>query len=419
MPLGAFRINSLAKVQSAGGGGGIPSLSPGWYSYQQASAETSYFRLGRNIAFAGYTSDFKIISTIITNDSNSANVRSFVFDQVNETFTEGSQTDLVAHGATNINTRRIAGPWENDYATAGSTRPMLAMQPASFVSGGYQIFPVTADSTGATTVGTGTTTQIANIGSNDRSWNVSYAGLWNGDPAYLIFGRVGSYVSGATAGNTRLYTYNGSTFVLESAWGSNFTANRTWLDILYNSGSGLGYYTNNGNEDTGFFNWWDGTTRYATADIDPGIRGQSIMMQTGSTAKIITCDDGATNAKCYTVTFGATVPTYTVGSAATLKSGVGGNIGTWRLTRGFANDEAYFFYTDSGKMYVKKITTSGNVITVGSAVELFTCTNVTGVATMDVKTVFDGNDEYFVGFYTEADSAEPEPYRTFVVRYVQ
>lgn len=418
MPLGAFRINTLGKSQAAGPS--IPSKSPGWYSYQQASAETSYFRLGRNIAFAGYTSDFKLISTIITNDSNSANVRSFVFDQVNETISEGSQADLASASATNVNTRRIAGPWENDYASAGSTRPMLGMYPVSFVSGGFQIYPVTADSSGTTTVSSGTATQIANIGSNDRSWNVSYAGLWNGDPSYLIFGRVGSYVAGATTGNTRLYTYNGTSFVLEAAWGSNFTANRTWLDILHNSGSGLGYYTNNGNADEGYFNWWDGTTRYATTNISPGLRGQSIMMQTGSTAKIITCDEQANNAKCYTVTFGATTPSYTVGSAATMKpSGTGGGLATWRLCRGFANDEAYFFYTDSGKMYVKEVSTSGNTITVGSAVELFTCTNVTSVATMDVKTVFDGNDEYFVGFYCEADAAEPEPYRIFVVRYVQ
>jgi hypothetical protein len=420
MPLGGFRLNSLAKALTTAAGPSLPVLSPGWYTYETAlTGEKSTGITHRNIAFVGYTNDLKIIGLVATNDSTDYKLKSFVFDQVNETFSLGNSVTTIVNSAT-AHRKKLVSPYEYLPGEIKSSYNLFNIT-MGFASNFNQIENVVVDSAGIVSLSNKTDSQIFNTGTSNRSTDVTYIGQWNSKPGYLLFSRVSSYIEGATVGDTRLYTYNSNnqTFELEAAWNSNATSNRTQVQLLYNSGSGLGYYTNNGNTNEGYFNWWNGTTRFATANISPGLRGPAVVVKRGSTSRIITANETATEVKVYQVTFTSTTPTFTQGSTINLSASGSSILDTWRFVTGWKDDEAFFFYTANGKLYVRELTNSGTTLSAGTAVELLTLTSVTTISDLDVQAVWDGNDQYFIGVYWHTDDALPRDLRTFVVRYVK
>lgn len=432
MPLGAFRLNSIAKYIAAGGGNPPPPTET--FTYYQVDTGYAAFVQNYNMSapMTANSSSYLLgnVATFVhpVNTPATQYLYSWTFDEVATTF-QVNATETLSNVAGLTTQGGFIAP-EVYYTAPGgipedTTTYGIVNCPLSDINNGYPVFGFKVDPNGTLTVGNRSNLTYFNIGTVDNPQSQRYIGdVWNGKSTYIFGGR---------ATNFRVLTLDRTTLAVTEELiltGSGGASNNVIIEKLsspYAAGSAVLMDGNGGQFDAVQFNT-DGTY-YSTDNVSGGIARPDIQWVSSNgttdyvlvfgnvnTGTIVQYVVGLATFEWTSATAGPTIKTVSTGHYSyqiVSDNTVGGGQQNYRICKGFNNNEAYLWWNDPnniGTLKMRKATLSGTSISLGS---IQTIVSGADISRFNVESMQVNGRKYFIGSY---DTAADGSLYNFVVR---
>jgi hypothetical protein len=203
MPLGAFKLNAIAKLLSTGPVETV--YSPGWYNYGTDSGQNNTSFVGTHqIAVMGHNSDFTIrgVAAFQPRTETKNYLLPFKWNYSDNTWTIGTRV-LTQDSPTDYTgftgRKAVSELYPTSAGTVDATNYGAHYIPGNLAEQRLWI-PFSVDAAGAITTYTGTNTGSPSIGTSAESGDLVYAGVRNSLPTYAFFTR-------EDAGNNTISTF--------------------------------------------------------------------------------------------------------------------------------------------------------------------------------------------------------------------
>lgn len=408
MPLGAFRINSLARAAAAPSAETFEALNS--LTGIDGAADSIYYHY--TTAFVGETSGGDPIFVWTYRDASDLNFKVVAFSVDS---TDGSLTI-----GTPSSTGRVTKVQGNYVVTEASGAGVRS------TPNGYGYVTYCDNTSGdpyVSAFSVNTSTLAVTLGSEVQRTNAESAATshmaYVGNSAVVIFFRGAS-----NRRDYEIFTRSGTTLT------SALAVNDTGINDggFPQDGVGFEYHTGNASYrwvDTHAANNFDGVHYAAHKTYSGALYGDielddftttetnstsfAVNLNSSDRAAIIRYDTGDNNiqAKAIDISWGAnsTAPTITKGSALTLSGTDYSPIG---FGPGIADDEFYYFKDDAGSLKYHRITASGTTLTEETAVDTgLSTTSSTGTYKFDVA-ITSGGGKFLVGVVDNSGSNIPD-----------
>jgi hypothetical protein len=410
MPLGVFKLNSIAKLLDAGAPPPVETTySPGWYNYTTDSGEnnTSYVA-SHQIAIMGHNSDFSIrgVAAIQPQTDTNNYLLPFKWNYSTNAWTIG--TKVVTQAAPTdyrgfTGRKAVSELYPTNAGTVDATTYGAHYIPGN-ISEQRLWIPFSVDASGAITNYTGLATGSPGIGTSAESGDLVYVSNASGNPLYAFFTREDS-------GNNTISTFtrSGNAFTKIPGINSFGTGNRATVESVVVDGGGA---------KACFVVFSQAGTMAAVrvaADNTYGISTSTAISFGGEVSAVHLSNSSSTvskialfgpssdatqlNIQIVVVTWSAT-PTISVQGAIVLTTtAIVPDLGYYfnlRMVKGWADDEVMIFYIKSGVVYGRygKLNTIGRLVF--DAEQTFV--SMSNARSLDVCPVYiDSNHRYFIG----------------------
>ena len=408
MPLGAFKLNSIAKLLST-----APAeitYSPGWYSYTTDSGENNTSFVGSHqIAVMGHNSDFSIrgVAAIQPQTETNNYLLPFKWNYSDNTWTIGTKVVTQAsptdyRGFTGR--KAVSELYPTSAGTVDATNYGAHYIPGNFPAERLWI-PYSVDSSGAITTYTGLNTGSPNIGTSAESGDLVYVSNASGNPLYAFFTREDS----GTNNTISTFTRSGNAFTKIPGINSFGTGNRATVESVVVDGGGA----------KACFVVFNQTLQMAAVRVAPdntygisattsiGLWGKVYAVHLSNSSSTVSkialfggnSDNTQLATQIVTVTWTAT-PTISVSDAINLTTTATvpdlGYFFNLRMVKGWADDEVMIFYIKSGVVYGRygKLNSSNRLVF--DAEQTFV--SMSNARSLDVCPVYiDSTHRYFIG----------------------
>lgn len=407
MPLGSFRLNSIAKVLST-----QPpetTYSPGWYNYTTDSGENNTsFVSNHQIAIMGYNSDYNIrgVAAIQPQTDTNNYLLPFKWNYSDNTWTIG--TKVVTQAAPTdyrgfTGRKAVSELYPTSAGVVDATNYGAHYIPGNLAAD-RKIIPFTMNANGDLTILTGTATDSPSIGTSQDSGDLVYIGQRNSTPTYAFFTR-------EDAGNNTISVFTRSGNALTKIPGINSfgSGNRSTVegaDLDANSSKGCFIVINQNGQIAAVRVASDNTYGISTT-ATTGLIGKitAINLYTLTNASNIFLLYGMTSdglrlaTQICSVTWFAT-PALTLGDTVAIDTTAYtpdlGYQQNYRVEKGWADDEAMIFYIRSGVLYGRYGKRNSSNRMVFDAEQTFSA--MTNARSFDVQPVYiDATHRYFLG----------------------
>ena len=408
MPLGAFKLNSIAKLLSTGLV--ETTYSPGWYSYGIDSGQNNTSFIGTHqLAIMGHNSDFTIRGVAAFQPQTETNnyLLPFKWNYSDNTWTIGTRvlTQAAPTDYTGFTGRKaVSELYPTSAGTVDATNYGAHYIPGNIAEQRLWI-PFTVNAAGEITTYTGLNTGSPSIGTSGESGDLAFVTAANGTPTYAFFTR-------EDAGNNTISIFqrSGNAFTKFPGINSFGPGNRATVEgafdfpasaracfIVINQAGSMAAVRVQQSD-----NSYSISTTTAIA-LTGKVTAMNISRPTSSTSLFLLC--GLNSAGTHWATQVATISWGTPSSitladvsifdsvANTPELGLQQNM---RIAKGWNDNEAMLFYIRSGVVY-------GRYAKMGFQNRMLFDTEQTFVSmlnarSLDVQSVFiDSTHRYFIG----------------------
>ncbi|CAB4137025.1 hypothetical protein UFOVP322_1 [uncultured Caudovirales phage] len=407
MPLGSFRLNSIAKVLST-----QPvetTYSPGWYSYTTDSGENNTSWVSNHqIAIMGYNSDYTIrgVAAIQPKTDTNNYLLPFKWNYSTNTWTIGTKvvTQAAPTDYTGFTGRKaVSELYPTSAGVVDATNYGAHYIPGN-IAADRKIIPYTMDASGNLTILTGTATGSPSIGTSQDSGDLVYVAAPSGTPTYAFFTR-------EDAGNNTIavYTRSGDTITKIPGINSFGSGNRSTVEgastfpstykacfiVINQNGQVAAVTVDNSNV------YSISTT--ATTNLIGKVTAVNISTPSTGVSRFALCGTNTESTywatQVITVTWGAP-STITQGAVSIFESlsntpdlGYQQNM---RIEKGWNDDEVMLFYIRNGVVYGRYAKMNSLLRMCYNTEQTFSA--MTNARSLDVQPVYiDATHRYFLG----------------------